>query len=290
MATHTLSRMVHSIWDCGVTLFLFTYTDFKTIIGPVTCFAIAVAPLASLRHLLSGIFWIWLHLLQCNVSNQYKSVVEDAINRPWRPLPAGRISATTATILRWALVPTCIGLSALYGADLALTSASLTAVTIAYDEFKLAGHWFGKNLSAMFGYTVFEIGATKLMGKSTSLDEISLQAISMSALVILTTIHAQDCPDVTGDRALGRVTLPIYAPELSRIILLLLPLLWSVHLIGLWRIEGLAGAVFCALGVYIGWRYYALRSNLEDKTSYKIYNAWLLVAHLLPFNMRYKLM
>ncbi|KAK7055244.1 hypothetical protein R3P38DRAFT_2499556, partial [Favolaschia claudopus] len=118
---------------------------------------------------------------------------------------------TTATILRWALVPTCIGLSALYGANLALASASLTAITTAYNELKLAGHWFGKNLSATFGYTVFGIGATKLMGKSTSLDEISLQAISTSALVILTTIYVQDCPDVTGHRALGRVTLPISA-------------------------------------------------------------------------------
>ncbi|KAK7055235.1 hypothetical protein R3P38DRAFT_2463245, partial [Favolaschia claudopus] len=178
---------------------------------PVTGFAIAVAPLASLRHLLSATFWIWLHLLQCNVSNQYKSVVEDAINRLWRPLPTGRVSATTATILRWALVPTCIGPRHRHGADLALGSTSLTAVTVAYDEFKLAGHWFGKNLSAMFGYTVFEIGATKLMGESHSLVFISLQAISMSALGSLTTKHAQDCPDVTGDHALVRVTIPIYA-------------------------------------------------------------------------------
>ena len=46
-----------------------------------------------------------------------------------------------------------------------LASALLTATAVIYDEFSLAGHWVGKNVCNILGYTSFEIGATKVMGQ-----------------------------------------------------------------------------------------------------------------------------
>lgn len=75
------------------------------------------------------------------------------------------VSERQKFILRWGLPPLCIGLSALYGWDVALTSFALTVTTIIYDECSLAGHWVGKNTCNIFGYVTFEVGATKLMGQ-----------------------------------------------------------------------------------------------------------------------------
>lgn len=122
------------------------------------------APIQHYAGLLDALAWIWLHLLQCNVSNQYKSVSEDIVNRPWRPLPSGRIPASAARWLRWSLVPICLAVSTRHGAEVVLASATLTATTVLYDEVGLAGHFIGKNLCAVPGYFAFEVGATRILG------------------------------------------------------------------------------------------------------------------------------
>ena len=105
----------------------------------------------------------------CNVSNQARGRVEDALNKPWRPLPAGRVTEAQARALRWAAVAACFACSALHGPDLVLTTAGLVLTTLAYDEGGLSGHCFGKSFCNIGGYVSFEIGATKLMGASACL-------------------------------------------------------------------------------------------------------------------------
>ncbi|TFY57492.1 hypothetical protein EVG20_g8526 [Dentipellis fragilis] len=267
-----LRRPLQLAKDVAWTLVLFTYTDFKTIFFPVTVFACVCAPVASATRLAQGMAWIWLHLLQCNVSNQYKTAREDAVNRPWRPMPSGRVSPAAGHALRWALIPLCVAASLVYGMDVALVSAGLTATTLVYDEIGLAGHWIGKNACAVSGYAMFEIGATKIMGSTPRLDTTAILAILCSISIILTTIHAQDCPDVAGDRAQGRVTFPIYAPEGARLVILCATAAWSLLLTRLWHMNAIAGVLFCTFGAYVGLRYYFLRSVAADRQSYLVYN------------------
>ena len=100
----------------------------------------------------------------CNVSNQAKGRAEDAVNKPWRPLPSGRITEYQAALFRWISVALCVACSAMYGSDVVLATSGLLLTTILYDEGGLAGHYIGKNLCNIGGYTTFEIGATKIMG------------------------------------------------------------------------------------------------------------------------------
>lgn len=123
-----------------------------------------MGPLHSPQSLFRGWAWIFLHQLLCNVSNQARSKNEDIINRPWRPLPSGRITEPHAVILRWALVSVCLGFSAVFGPDLVLVTIGLFVTTFLYDEGGLASHVIGKNLCNVGGYVTFEIGATKLIG------------------------------------------------------------------------------------------------------------------------------
>ena len=105
-----------------------------------------------------------MHQFMCNVSNQAYGAAEDAINKPWRPVPAGRITEEQAFILRWIVVAMCTWYSAAHGVDLVLVTLGLFVTTFLYDEMGLAAHHVGKNFCNIGGYTTFEIGATKLMG------------------------------------------------------------------------------------------------------------------------------
>lgn len=95
------------------TLWLFTRSDLKTIVGPVTCFGLcnaiamdvslsnsdaATTALSILPRLPATFLWVWTNLLPFSMNNQSQqcSIVEDRINKPWRPIPSGRISMREA--------------------------------------------------------------------------------------------------------------------------------------------------------------------------------------------------
>lgn len=99
-----------------------------------------------------------MHLLQFCVSNQSKNPEEDGANKPWRPIPAGRISVEHAQELRWALLPICLLFSAYLG--VLVPSIMLALTFLAHDEWGTHETWLPRNLSNVFGYTGFEWGAT----------------------------------------------------------------------------------------------------------------------------------
>lgn len=250
----------------------------------------------SYSSLLKCCLWVWVHQLLCNVSNQARSHDEDKLNHPWRPLPSGRISESEAVALRWAVVAACVTLSSMYNPDLVRTTLGLVAVTFTYDELGGAGNVIGKALCTAGGYISFELGATTIIGMSCRyyvlkqpaflsfrfagtdrlftgvLDFISVTSIIISGILIFTAIQAQDFPDVEGDKAVGRMTFPIYAPELSRIVTLFATSAWSVFLCWFWEIGPISTALFTSFGLHVGLRYYCWRTIEADKKSYLIFN------------------
>ena len=109
-------------------------------------------------------------------------------------------------------------------------------------------------------------------GGTNALDHTSKIAIILSAMVIFTTIQAQDFQDVAGDQASNRITFPIYAPEFSRFFTLLTIPFWSLTLCWFWNIGWSVAVVYVGLGGYVGARYYCSRSPEADKKSYIIFN------------------
>ncbi|KAH9960956.1 UbiA prenyltransferase family-domain-containing protein [Russula compacta] len=268
------------------TAILFTWTDHKTIFLPITAFACATAPLRSFSSLLQCWIWIWFHLFLCNVSNQARSCEEDKVNRPWRPLPAGRITESQAVTLRWTIAVLCLFWSSIYGQELVLMTIGLVITTVVYDELGTAGHIIGKNFCAVGGYASFEVGATIIIGTNHAMDFVSVTAVIISGIMIFTTIQAQDFADVEGDKALGRMTFPIYAPEFSRAFTLIATVAWSVFLSWFWGVGPVSAAFLVILGTYVGMRYYLWRTLEADKKSYTIFNIWLMAAHTLPLHTR----
>jgi len=224
-----------------------------------------------------------MHLFQFCVSNQRLSPAEDAQNKPWRPIPSHRLTVKQADKLRWILLPACLLLSAHYGPLVAAVSAALSIAIYLHNECKLDSHWLGRSVLNAFAYTMFDCGATLVASSDPSgkLPYRTIITILTSFGIIFTTIHAQDFGDEEGDLIEGRRTLPIIAPDASRLSMPVAITAWSM-LVAL-RLFGSGAAPFSVLivgaGAVVGWRYYYLRSSPKtDKRSYLWYNIWFSMA------------
>ncbi len=111
------------------------------------------------------------------------------------------------------------------------------------------------------------------------MDFVSVTAVIISGILIFTTIQAQDFPDVEGDKALGRMTFPIYAPEFSRAFTLFATIAWSMFLSWFWGVGPVSAAFLVIFGSYVGLRYYRWRTLEADKRSYLIFNVRPQISH-----------
>lgn len=162
------------------TLFLFTKADIRTSLIPQVCyessiatflnstqqtfFALAAAPPCHPSHVIHVVAWIWLHLLTCNIANQIKAPDEDKINKPFRPLPSGRITEAHARIIRWILVPVCLAVSAAYSTELFFTSLDLQLLAVLYSELRGDASFLLKNFLTAIMYGCAGSGGVLLAG------------------------------------------------------------------------------------------------------------------------------
>ena len=142
-------------------------------IGSQASLAAASDPLISLSRIPHMVFWLWLHVLALDFSNQTLDPEEDRRNKPERPIPAGRISLRTAVILRWLMPLVCFAWSANYSKELLYSSILNCVFVFIYDEMGYAdGHWLGRQVLNSVLHVSFELGATFLAGQSSCSLEI----------------------------------------------------------------------------------------------------------------------
>ncbi|KAI0629571.1 UbiA prenyltransferase family-domain-containing protein [Trametes polyzona] len=270
----TVTRALRGVPYFLHTLYLFTKSDFKTTVIPVSSLAIASAPISSPLRLPHVVFWVWLHVLQFDFANQSLDADEDAKNKSDRPIPAKRITIAQTRLLRWLIVPVCWRLSALYSVETFYASVALAALTLLYNELTAhRRHWIIRNVVNALGFASFEVGATLIAGADpTRLDAIALGSVLASAGIFATTIHTQDFKDVEGDRAIGRQTIPIVFPSAARYTVLFPLLAWSLGLSVLWGLSGVLGALFTTLGTYVGVLYLRGQTIHEYQVAFYWYN------------------
>ncbi|KAI5859746.1 UbiA prenyltransferase family-domain-containing protein [Durotheca rogersii] len=293
-----LAQNIRAVRFHLMTLFLFTKTDFKAVILPQSLFALAIFPMRVQSGLepryLSGfipprmpyaVAWLWLHLLVENISNQRlpASILEDKANKPWRPIPSGRLTAAEAKGLLRALVPLALLASVLMGSF--TPSAALLTLIWLYNDLEgssidpLQRNVINAAAFACFGWG----GAGVLLSGSSENEELQRNWGVLTTAAVMSTIHVQDFPDMVGDTASGRRTAPlVYGEGLARWSLAVLVPSWSIACLVFWGVPLLAWVALLGMASIIAAFTLTRRYYASDELVWKLWCFWLCVVYLLP--------
>ncbi|KAK4031332.1 UbiA prenyltransferase [Parachaetomium inaequale] len=290
-------QQVRTPWFHLQSLLLFTRSDIKTSVLPQGVFAIGtalaggqmtVAEVAVRIPIMLG--WSWLHLLVFNIAGQRlaTSILEDSINKPWRPLPSGRVSPAEAVRLLRPAIATAIIVSVTLGNYPA--SAACMIYGWIYNE--LDGSSAGpieRNFWNAVGLGCLGWGSAEaLLGghNSARLGNGALGTwLLLTSAVVFTTVHAQDMEDVVGDRARGRRTAPlVYGEAAARTLLAVSVLLWSVVCPVFWNVPHTTAIWYAPLCVGVAMADLTItRWDLaSSKLMFNLWCAWLGLLYILP--------
>ncbi|KAF2260599.1 hypothetical protein CC78DRAFT_555512 [Lojkania enalia] len=281
------------------TIWLFTHSDLKTIVGPSTFFAIVCAKsgpvmmggeylpiLLILRRVPITAFWVWCNLLPFAIDNQrqHGSVIEDEINKPWRPLPSKRLSQNDAVMIMLLFYAFAVLIS-LYLRGL-LQCFALMGLGYWYNDQNGADcHFITRNFINSCGYVCFASGALEVISNRSiyNLHPAAYQWLLIISIVIFTTIHSQDMADQEGDFLRSRWTLPLVIGDTAARTTLAVSLgIWSVICPAFWQLSAKNSAVTYLLGIIVGIRFLFKRYAEADKISFQIYNLWIVSIFSLP--------
>lgn len=289
--SYSLSYSVGTFW-------LFTKSDFATFLLPDTAFGVFGAlagPLLSsnetpdllmiLGRLPRVLLYNWGNLFVCDLANQRlpEAVEEDRGNKPWRPLPSGRITMTQARRLLLVSLPIVLAINWVLGAW--EETALLFTLAWMYNDLKGGDEDFvTRNLMNALAFAQFNGGALKIAcGIDQSITALGYTWVILISCVIFTTMHVQDLKDQTGDKARGRRTAPLVLGDgVARWILAIPIVVWSA-ICPLFLNVGLPGyLITCVLGFLLVMRIFLWRSIDADRKTYKLWAAWIAVLYMLP--------
>ena len=283
----------HSVW-------LFTLSDLKTIVGPGFVFGVTNALAgaeyglkapeeginrAVLQRLPLILLYVWVNLLPFAISNQISpdAIKEDRINKPWRTLPSGRMTPGQAGHLMLAFYLFALGLSAMVGG----LKQSTTLVFIGTWYNHLAGadsSCLVRNFINALGYVCFTSGAMEVaLGFPLPAEIRLVEWFGVIAAVIFTTVHLQDMYDQPGDRIRGRRTVPLVIGDGRARWMTAITMLFRGYLCPrFWSSAKTVTALSVLLAGAVAARCLMLRTIEADRLTFKLWNVWMTLVFLLP--------
>ena len=288
---------LYSIW-------LFTSSDLKTIIGPSFVFgatnALAGAEYgpksshsglsrAVMRRLPLVLLYIWINLLPFVINNQKSpnAIKEDAINKPWRTLPSGRMTTQQAGRLMLILYLLALRLSYVTGG--LKQSVALVFLGTWYNNFAGAdSNCLVRNLLNAAGYLCFTSGAMEVaFGFPLRVEARLVQWFGVIAAVLVTTVHVQDMCDQVGDSMRGRKTVPLVLGDGPARWTTAIPMIfWGYVCPRFWNSAMVVTALSLLLAGTVAARSLMLRTIKDDVLTFKVWNGWLTLVFLLPLLSR----
>ena len=112
---------------------------------------------------------------------------------------------------------------------------------------------------------------------------------SVIGAVVFSTVQMQDLQDQEGDRARGRKTVPIvFGDTVGRWSVAVAVGGWSLAAPAIWK-AGLGGWIgpIGVGGIVVG-RVLRLKDEKDDRTTFKIWNLWMVCLYILPLISRTK--
>lgn len=281
------------------TLWLFSRSDWTTMILPETAFGVFSALsgitlttnpnprfLDVFSRLPQVILWIWLTTLAFNIANQRlsNSVLEDSINKPWRPMPSRRLTDTEARRLLIATIFTGLVCGLYFGVH--EQTLGILILTWVYNDLQGGDeNHILRDLINALALMCFSTGATIVAcgHPQYSLNTTAYQWIAMKGMILFSSMHIQDMRDQQGDRAKGRSTRPlIVGDSIARWTIAGPVMFWSFACPWFWRVNGGWFMVPVTFGALTSFRILKFRAVESDNLTYKIWNIWMSSIYLLP--------
>lgn len=234
VTTFTVSYILYLFWE-------FTESNFLTFVIPATAFGILGA-LASSR-LTNGqpsSFWHlaqcfpkvvafnWSNVLTFDLANQrsQESIKEDLINKPWRPIPSGKITGEQTR--RYLLVAVPVALALNYYLEVWNEGVFIQILTWLYNDLR-GGDEVVRDLIISIAYGCHNHGSLQIaLGTQAKVSQGGMTWILIISGVIFTTMQVQDLKDQEGDRTRGRMSVPLLlGDKFSRISIAFFVTTWS---------------------------------------------------------------
>lgn len=309
---HSICRGLNEAHYQLYTLWLFIFSDLKTIVIPSTIFGIvnawaaaryclsvspAFAEHDALSHLSrfflgrlpSVLFWVLLNFVPFAISNQRNAsaVAEDRINKPWRPFPSGRTTTEHATAVMRVLYIAAQCYSLAYSGGLRQTLALLILGTWYNNGGGADWNPLVRNLINAMGYMCFTTGAMEValggMMLSFSFQQRLTRWLLVIAGIIVSTVHLQDLPDQAGDAERSRHTVPLVMGDSAARWSIALPMIgWGILCPIFWDIHPLLWSGQAALAWTVALRTLIVRHVSGDQLTFRIWNVWVACVYLMP--------
>ncbi|MCJ1383930.1 hypothetical protein MMC17_007044 [Xylographa soralifera] len=272
------------------TLYLLTLSNLDTFCIPQTLFGLFGAftsPIlttnptpsfiSTLGNLPNTFLHVWLNTVVFDLGNQRlpESVKEDALNKPWRPLAAGRLTTSSATQLLLAAIPITFAASLYLGG--VEETVLLFSVTYMYNELGGSDHSvIVHNALIATLYVLYSAGSMRVAsaGGSSGADQaftlnpLTYKWLAIIAAVIFTTIHVQCLKDVEGDRVRQRKMLAsVVGSEAARWFIAASVCVWSVVTPAFWELKGYGYVVSGFLAAVVAGRVLRLKGKDTDRTT-----------------------
>lgn len=280
------------------TLYLFTCNNVIDVILPGLLFASLSASVASrfsmgadqpLALILASIpkmlLWSWTNLLVFNLSNQRSeaSIKEDMVNKPWRPLPSGRLTSADATRLFNCVRPTVLVVSFWVGG--LVPCILIMCLSYCYDDRGAASNPLIKNMINGMGIGCYFAGPFEVITGRSILSGKGDAAIWVLMIMgaIATTSHAQDLRDQEGDRAAGRETLPNMVGDMNARLLAVVGIIgWTCIAASYWGVGWTKGGISGIAGAIMAGNMLRDRTRKGDILTWKFFPLWMFGLFLMP--------
>ncbi|GKT57814.1 digeranylgeranylglyceryl phosphate synthase protein [Colletotrichum tofieldiae] len=278
------------IWD-------FTESNFLTFVVPNTAFGLLggltglpltsghATALSILQRLPLVVAFNWYSVLIFDLANQRgpESVAEDYANKPWRPIPAGKVTPEQTRRAMLIAIPTVLALN--YVLDVWKEGVFILILTWLYNDLR-GGDELVRDLIIAVAYGLFNTASLKIAisgdAEATITNEGYAWASIISA-VILTTMQVQDLKDQAGDRGRGRATVPLFfGDKASRLSLAVLVPFWSCVCVHVWHIRSWAVLLPTLSGAMVAAAVLRRRTPETDSWAWKLWCLWTVCLYSLP--------
>ncbi|KAJ8132377.1 hypothetical protein O1611_g1247 [Lasiodiplodia mahajangana] len=283
-------------------IWIFTESNFDTFVIPNTAFGVLGAfassiltegfqqPLTALgilKRFPLVLAFNWYSVFIFDLSNQrsLESIEEDLINKPWRPIPTGKVTATEARRSLFVAIPLVLLFNYLLGVW--RQGFFILILTWMYNDIR-GGDEVIRDLIISVAYGMFNSASLEIAVGGGEYSDINISRggliwTTMISAVILTTMQVQDLKDQAGDRTRGRQTIALWIGDrFSRLSIAFFVAFWSAACLLFWDLRPYGYVVPALTGAVTAYRVLTMTAPKDDATTWRWWCVWTITLYLLP--------